>query len=259
MNAPSVSSRSTERFSDRVDDYVRYRPRYPVAVLDILRQETGLTSASTIADIGSGTGFSAELFLSNGNEVFGVEPNPAMRAAAEQLLAKESRFVSVEGTAETTNLPGASFDYVTAGQAFHWFDVDGSKREFHRILRPAGWVVLLWNTRQLDSTPFLRAYEELSREFGTDYQAVKHNNLQSALFERFFTPQPYVKRTTPSEQRFDLAGLIGRLMSSSYAPKPGHPHHEAMMKKLEEIFHANAQGGEVAFEYDTEVYFGRLS
>lgn len=259
MNAPSVSSRSTERFSDRVEDYVRYRPRYPVAVLDILREETGLTPASTIADIGSGTGFSAELFLSNGNEVFGVEPNAAMRAAAEELFAKEPLFVSVEGTAEATNLPGASFDYVTAGQAFHWFNIDRSKREFHRILRPAGWVVLLWNTRKLDATPFLRAYEQLSREFGTDYQAVKHNNLQPAMFERFFSPKPYLKRTTPSEQRFNLEGLTGRLMSSSYAPKPGHPNHEPMMNMLEEIFHANAKDGEVAFEYDTEVYFGRLS
>lgn len=259
MNALNASRQSTERFSDRVDDYVRYRPRYPVAVLDILRAETGLTPASTIADIGSGTGFSAELFLANGNEVFGVEPNPAMRAAAEQLLANQPRFVSVDGTAEATNLPGASFEYVTAGQAFHWFDIDDCKREVHRILRPAGWVVLLWNTRKLDSTPFLRAYEELLHQFGTDYKEVMHNNLQPAMFEKFFSPLPYTKRTTPSEQRFNLEGLAGRLLSSSYAPKPGHPNHEPMMKKLEEIFRDNATGGEVAFEYDTEVYFGRIN
>ncbi|MEM9156808.1 MAG: methyltransferase domain-containing protein, partial [Cyanobacteria bacterium P01_F01_bin.33] len=83
---PPLHTDSTRRFSDRVKHYVRYRPTYPAGVLDILRDSTGLAPVDAIADIGSGTGISAELFLKNGNTVFGVEPNAAMRQAAETVL-----------------------------------------------------------------------------------------------------------------------------------------------------------------------------
>jgi SAM-dependent methyltransferase len=250
-------TRPTERFSDRVENYVRYRPGYPPAVLDLLRTETGLTPAAVVADIGSGTGLSAEMFLRNGNEVFGVEPNREMRAAAERLLAAYPRFHSVAGKAEETGLPSAAVDLVIAGQAFHWFDVDRAKAEFARILRPAGWVVLLWNTRRTDSSQFLREYEALLQTFGTDYQQVEHTRLGPDVFARFFAPHGFTKRVLPNGQRFDLAGATGRLQSSSYVPPPGHPNHEPMLRELDRIFREHAVGGVVGFEYDTEIYFGR--
>ena len=151
-----MPSDSNTRFSDRVADYVRTRPGYPTAVLDILGTETGLNPATVVADVGAGTGLSAELFLRNGNTVFGVEPNREMREAAESLLAGYANFHSVAGSAESTTLPDASVDLIVAGQAFHWFDVPRARAEFRRILRPDGVVVLMWNTRRLDTTPFLR-------------------------------------------------------------------------------------------------------
>ena len=134
MNSPD----STRRFSDRVENYVRYRPTYPEDVLEVLRQETGLKSSDIIADIGSGTGISAERFLRSGNEVFGVEPNLEMRRAAESQLQRYAKFHSVVGTAEATTLPNHCVDYVVAAQAFHWFDQAKAKQEFVRILRPDG-------------------------------------------------------------------------------------------------------------------------
>ena len=148
----------TARFSNRVDDYVRYRPSYPAGVLEILRAEVGLTPASIIADVGSGTGISAELFLRNGNTVYAVEPNDAMRHAAERLLGGYHAFHSVNGRAEATTLPDASIDLSLAAQAFHWFDVPKARAEWQRILRPDGWAVLVWNTRRTDTSPFLRAF-----------------------------------------------------------------------------------------------------
>lgn len=261
--AHSTGRGSTERFSDRVEDYVRYRPGYPDAVLDILRDETGLTPESAIADVGSGTGISSALFLRNGNVVYGVEPNAEMRHAAESLLASDptrrARFRSVDGTAESTTLPDRSVDYVVAGQAFHWFDAERARAEFARIARPAGWLVLLWNSRRLDSTPFLRAYESLLERFGTDYRQVRHTNIASEMLRPMFARGEFTRRVLYNEQRFDLDGVRGRLLSSSYTPTPGDARYEPMLVELKRIFEAHAEGGEIRFEYDTELYFGHVA
>jgi len=172
------------------------------------------------------------MLLENGNKVFGVEPNAKMRQAGERLLAGFPKFMSVAGTAEVTTLADASVHFVTAAQAAHWFDRERARQEFLRILKPGGWLVLLWNERITDSTAFLRDYEHLLLSFGTDYQEVRHE--------------------------FDYAGLQGRLLSSSYAPGPEHPKHEPMLRELRRIFDSRAIGGRVAFDYKTRVYFGRL-
>src|SRR5258706_9853328 len=149
----------TTRFSDRVQDYVRWRPGYPPAVLEALRSDLGLRPAHVVADIGSGTGLLSRLLVENGNVVYGVEPNRAMAAVAEADLGPSRRFHSVDGRAEATGLGAGSVDLVTAGQAFHWFKVPESRAEFLRILRPGGGVALVWNLPRVDSTPFLREYE----------------------------------------------------------------------------------------------------
>src|SRR5262245_20933382 len=192
----------TARFSDRVADYVRTRPGYPPAVLDILRAETGLTPATVIADIGSGTGLSAEMFLKNGNTVFGVEPNREMREAGASLLAPYANFHSLAGSAEATTLPDASVDLVVAGQAFHWFDAAKTRAEFRRILRPGGFVALLWNTRRIGTTPFLQAYEDLLQRFGTDYREVVHTNVDPSALATFFGGD-YRSHKLDNEQVFD--------------------------------------------------------
>jgi SAM-dependent methyltransferase len=250
---------SRRRFSDRVDNYVRYRPGYPPKVLDALRAGGVLRPASVVADVGSGTGISAELFLRDGHTVYGVEPNEEMRRAAEKLLLPRfPNFRSVDGSAEATTLPAASLDLVVAAQAFHWFDLTKARQEFRRILRPGGHVVLLWNTRKTGGSPFLEAYERLLIEYGTDYRRVRHDNASLERVEKFFAPAPFKAVRFSNEQSFDLAGVEGRLLSSSYAPAPGHPRHEAMMRALWGIFDEFADAGRVRFLYDTEVYVGGL-
>jgi ubiquinone/menaquinone biosynthesis C-methylase UbiE len=250
---------STQRFSSRVENYVKYRPSYPQEIITALQQACGLTSDSIVADVGSGTGIFAELLLRNGNTVYGIEPNQAMRAAGEQLLQHFPRFHSVNGTAEATTLPAQSVDFITAGQAFHWFDPDRARREFARILRPGGWVALIWNERRSDSTPFLRDYEQLLRTYGTDYEASKHTNFDAELIRAFFAPNPMFMQTFENQQRFDYDGLRGRLLSSSYTPEPGHPRHVPMMAELQRIFEQHAVDGTVVFEYDTVLYYGQLN
>ena len=248
----------TKRFSSRVENYVRFRPGYPPEVLGLLRDDCGLTNEATVADIGSGTGKLAELFLANGNRVFGVEPNREMRAAGERLLRPFPRFTSIDGTAEATTLPGHSADFISAGQAFHWFDAEECRAEFSRILKPGGWVVIVWNDRHVDSTPFLAAYEELLRACSTDYENVNHRRFNDGVaITQFFRGQPR-RENFPNAQRFDFDGLQGRLLSSSYAPEAGQPRHDEMLAALKNIFDAHQKDGQVVFEYETRVYCGRL-
>jgi SAM-dependent methyltransferase len=209
-----------------------------------------------VADVGSGTGISAELFLRGGCTVQGVEPNKEMREAAERLLAGYANFRSVRGTAEATTLAERSVDFISSAQAFHWFKPVPTRAEFTRILRPNGWVVLMWNERKLDTTPFLRAYEALLTKHGTDYAKVRHQNMNAQALGDFFTGGDYVTHTFPNEQRFDHGGVAGRLLSSSYAPAEGEPGHEAMMAELTEIFERYQENGHVCFEYDTRVHIG---
>src|SRR5688500_3494374 len=248
----------TARFSSRVADYVKYRPGYPPSVVRLLEAECGLTPASVVADVGSGTGLLSELFLRNGNRVYGVEPNREMREAGEQFLDSYENFVSVDGRAEATTLDDASVDFVTAGQAFHWFDPAGARREFMRILRPEGWVVLAWNDRRTSGTPFLEDYERLLIEYGTDYKEVSAKYMEEASLSTLYGGAKFKAETFDNEQVFDFEGLRGRLTSSSYAPQPGHPSFAPMMDALEAVFRRHERGGRVAVAYDTRVFYGRL-
>lgn len=248
---------STERFQDRVDDYVRYRPSYPTEVLKLVIERCSLTPSSIIADFGSGTGLLAQLFLEAGFEVYGVEPNAAMRGAAERLLSRFPRFHNIKGTAEASGLPAHSCDVVTCGQSFHWFDPVRSKEECRRILRPGGWVVLVWNVRRTSDTPFLVGYEALLHRHTPEYEQIEHIRNDPAAFDAYFGLGNWDSLTFAHSQAFDYEGALGRLRSSSYSPVPGAPGYHEMEQELRTLFDATAVDGKVAFLYDTKVYFGR--
>jgi len=246
------------RFSDRVDDYVKYRPGYPPEVIQLLKDRCVLSSNSVIADIGSGPGNLARLFLDNGNEVFAVEPNAEMRDAGKQLLGHYRQYNSIDGKAEDTGLAQNSVAFITAAQAFHWFDWPRAKAEFKRILEPGGWVVLLWNDRRFESSPFQQDYEELLLQYGTDYAQVKTQGKAAVdTIAEFFCGR-FQRASLDNSQSFDFEGLQGRLLSASYAPKPDHPNHALMLTELERMFRRHANNAVVAFEYDTNIYFGQL-
>jgi SAM-dependent methyltransferase len=246
-----------QRFSNRVADYARYRPGYPSELLDVLRKECDLRPGHVIADIGSGTGFLSELFLKNGNAVFGVEPNREMREAGELHLQSYRGFVSVEGSAEVTTLPEACADFVAAGQAFHWFEPEKTRAEFRRILRPQGWVVAIWNFREME-TPFARAYEDILVKHGTDYTRVRDSYPQSHDVQSFFLGGEFLHHTLPNVQFLDWDGLAGRLRSGSYVPLEGHANFAPMMDALRELFRRYQENGRVRVEFATHLYAGRL-
>ncbi|AKC85581.1 class I SAM-dependent methyltransferase [Pseudoxanthomonas suwonensis] len=251
----------TERFSDRVADYVRYRPDYPPALLDWLRREHGIGPDWRVADIGAGTGISSRLFLDAGHEVVAVEPNAAMREAAATWLGANPRFSVVDGRAEATTLSDASVDLVCAAQAFHWFDQQAVKPEWRRILRQRpdgtpGRVAVYWNSRRLAGTPFLEGYERLLLDYGLDYSSVSERYGDDDHMRRWFGDGLRGMARFPHSQRLDFEALRGRLLSSSYTPRAGHPRHAPMLQALEHLFEATAMEGQVDFDYDTRIFVG---
>ena len=246
----------TARFSDRVADYVRYRPGYPPAMVNALLDRAALAPGAAVADVGSGTGISTAPLLDRGLTVYAVEPNAPMRQAAEDHLGDRPGFRSVDGTAEATTLPDASVNAVVAGQAFHWFDEETARREFARVLRPGGAVALFWNEWLVSQTPFLRAYEDLLLRYGTDYAQIDHRQVDAARLARFFGG-PFETLAFPNEQAFDLDGLRGRLLSASYVPAADHPDRAPMLDALGALFDRHAEGGRVRLLYTTLLYVGR--
>lgn len=252
---------STKRFSSRVEYYVRSRPRYPAAVLHFCREELGLRPEYCVADVGSGTGFLSQLFLDNGNTVYGIEPNEDMRRAGEKLLAGRSNFHSLSGTAEATGLSDRSVYLVTAGQAFHWFDPIKARAEFSRILSPGGWVALIWNERREAQSPFAAAYQRIVERFSNDRKVDHHKTVtarDSGVFEKFFAPGGFKIAEFENDQVLDESGVRDRLLSSSYMPLAGDPKHEPMLLAMNEAFHEHQMEGKIVIAYATRVYYGRL-
>jgi len=248
---------TVQRFSNRVANYVKYRPHYPREILDHLRETIGLRPDKLVADIGCGTGISSKLFLENGNTVIGVEPNQAMRDAALDQLSDFVTFMPVDGTAEDTTLDGDSVDIVLAGQAFHWFDLDKTKEEFKRILKPGGHIVLMWNERQLDTTPFLVEYEKLLLKYSTDYEVVRHDKFDEKVLDGYFD-NGVRKAVFENVQRVDLAGLKGRMLSASYMPTEENAVFPAMIDELSRVFAEHSENGRIDIIYDTNVYVSQV-
>lgn len=248
---------SVERFSNRVANYVKYRPDYPREVVAFLENTCGLTPESIIADVGCGTGISSRLFLDKGNRVIGVEPNVAMRAAAVEYLAGFPKFTTACGTSEATGLRDASVDFVIAAQAFHWFNPVETRPEFYRILKPGGYIVLIWNERQLDTTAFLIEYEAFLVKYANDYGTVRHENIHSEQLSDFFQKE-YGSVTFENIQVFDFDGLRGRMLSASYMPNESDPRFGDMINELRSIFAKHAENDRIKVFYDTNVYYSRI-
>ncbi len=270
----------TKRFSDRVENYVKYRPSYPAALFDYLAEAMGAVRPEATgggatagrgfaapsprgrglraADVGAGTGIFTALLAARlereGGSVTGVEPNGDMREAALRHCAGLANATLVDGSAEATGLDTASVDLVTVAQAFHWFDRDRALAEFARIAAPGAKLALAWNNRLCD-TPFLAEYDRLVSTHAGEYRDVTHRNVgRDSLLDCFAGDAIY--REFAYEQRFDLAGVKGRVLSSSYCPKRGQPGHAEIMKGLEAAFARYAEDGTVAFRYRTELHFG---
>jgi SAM-dependent methyltransferase len=238
------------RFLGRVEDYVRYRPSYPPASIDMLLDGLGDPGLLTIADVGAGTGISSRLLAARGARVIAIEPNPEMRAAAAA-----PRVEVRDATAEHTGLATASVDVVTAFQAFHWFATPTATAEFGRVLRPGGRVALVWNVRN-DDDAFTKAYGEIA-DLNSDAAARAGQRSEDPDLASLLGAGGLENlRATEFEsaQRLDLQSLLGRARSASYVPREG-PEYEAIVRALSALYERFVDaGGTVTLVYRTHVH-----
>ncbi|MEO6000132.1 MAG: class I SAM-dependent methyltransferase [Chitinophagaceae bacterium] len=242
----------TKRFSNRVENYVKYRPTYPADIVPFFEKTFCLQTDQRIADIGSGTGLFAELLLEKGFRVTCIEPNNEMRKAAETKLGHFKGFSSRRYRAEHTGLKSDSVDLITVAQAFHWMNPVAAKTEFQRILKPGGHIVLAWNIKQTN-TPFLQAFDELKHQFAIDEQQPERIN--EAVIELFFSPAVMKLHCFQNTQWLNFDALKGQLLSSSYIPLPGHESYDAMISALVKLFVDYNENGSVKMDHETKLYY----
>lgn len=248
----------TKRFSDRVDNYLKYRPRYPKELLNFLIEEKIIKRSSILADIGSGTGFFTKLLIESGSQVFGVDPNKEMREAAEEFLREFPNYTSINGTAEATTLEDNSVDIITVAQAFHWFDREKTREEFLRILKQDGYLALIWNNRIKEDIPFQIEYNDLLNKYCSGHDNTNHYNITYDEIVEFYGGSEVQIFSCKNYQILDFKGLKGRLFSSSYTPKENEPNYKPVITALKVLFDKYQVNGQITMEYKTKMYYGKM-
>jgi SAM-dependent methyltransferase len=248
-----------ERFTGRVESYRRFRPRYPAEIVDMLRRECGLSQDAVVVDVAAGTGLLTEIFLAAGFGVTAVEPNAEMRAACSELEQSFAKLGVVEGTAEETGLPAQSADLITVAQAMHWFDLERTRAEFARILKPGANCAVIYNNRRPRGDAFHEAYERFLLKFSVDYESVKKQHVGRKRLKQFFAPAEMKCAVFANSQALTREGFEGRIFSSSYIPRPGHDRFGEMQAEMTKLFDEYQSGGAVTIEYECVVCYGRLT
>ncbi|MBH1933879.1 class I SAM-dependent methyltransferase [Streptomyces sp. AV19] len=250
MTFPNAAS--TALFSDRSHHYARYRPSYPAATLDLLRQH--VPAPADAADVAAGTGILSRALAAAGYRTVAVEPNRAMRAEIEAGAVPGLRVV--EGTGESTGLPDGSVDLITVAQAVHWLDPVAAPAEFRRIARPGCRAAVVWNTRDFTATPFMRDYLAMLTEYAPAYGRMKGAWAGLREQARAFFPGTPVEEAADNTRRWDLETLLGNLWSLSYVPRPGDEGHDAVDAAARRLFATHQRAGRIDFVLSTIAVVG---
>ena len=243
-------------FSGKEKKYDKNRPHYPEALMTFLYAEVGFRADSAIADIGIGTGIFSKQLSDRGSTVFCVEPNPDMRSIAEEKLSSYANVTFTDGDCKDTKLAAHSVDFITAAQAFHWFDVEAFRRESLRILKPKGRMVLVWNRRDETCAVHQRTAETL-RKYCPEFHGHGGGPKDEEGIARYFGGA-FDYREFRNDVFYDRDGFIGRNLSASYAPREGEKSYGALTDALSEIFDAFSFDGRILLPHITAVYWGRL-
>lgn len=254
-----MTSDHTQRFSGRVREYVQFRQKYPVEILGFIREVCGIEPDWRVADIGAGTGMLAELFLEYGCSVDAIEPNDEMRAACEEMMESYPKLRVSKGTAEKTGLDLGAVDLLCAGRAFHWFDPVESVREFNRVLRPGGWIVLVASGPFRDRSEVGQAYERLLIEHTADYDRVRDRCERGDEIAEFFVGGELHAREFSAPWHLTLEQLAGLTRSYSSAPLAGSAGDAAITLALKRFFAEWQRDGYVVLQPSNVVSVGRLA
>lgn len=244
---------NTQKFSGKADVYAAARPSYPKELFTFLKSEYHLGAGTVIADIASGTGKFTQPLVQMGCKVYAVEPNDDMRSQAESLLGGYENFISVNGSAENTGLGDHSVDFISAAQAFHWFDPARFGAECKRIIKPSGKVFMLYNYRNEDAEITKRLSDICQRlcpKFKGFSGGVKSNNVES-----FFGGKCEVF-TFKNDLCYNRDTFVKRMLSSSYAPREGDENYNFFITELNAVFDDFSDNDNLLMPNNTQLYVG---
>jgi SAM-dependent methyltransferase len=252
------SQSHTERFSGRVQAYLAYRPRFPREIVPFLRQHGALPEGAVVADVGAGPGMLAEVFLEAGHRVLAVEPNAEMLEACRALATEHPTLQVVEGSAEATTLPDASVDLIAVGRAMHWFDWPRAHREFERILRPGGWVLLASNGHRDSGAPVSNRLSVILRTWRTDSAGVDTTRGFEERLRGFLDTSSWQRRTLHHAMTVDFPTLLGYAESLSAIPRPGERGYNGMVADLRSVFEVYHRDGLLMTPLICNLHLGHL-
>jgi len=248
---------SIQRFSQRAENYDKFRPSYPHALLQFLHAAIPITPELMIADIAAGTGIFTEQITAWGNQVYVVEPNRSMRQMAHRRLAACGQCTFLDGTAESTGLLEDSVDLFVSAQAFHWFDLVKTRAEFERVGRNSPHVAIVWNLRNTKSA-FEMGYEDFIRTYATDYLKVSQRKMDTLEVRSFFAPSSSLYRVFGHIDWLTQEQLVGRTLSYSFLPDETSPVLPEMLAALTALFQTHQRDGKVRLSYKTRLFVGRI-
>ncbi|KNY25844.1 class I SAM-dependent methyltransferase [Pseudobacteroides cellulosolvens] len=249
---------SKDKFTNKVTDYIKYRPSYPKELIDYIEIEAGLADDSIVADVGAGTGIFTMLLANKVGKVYAVEPNFNMRTACIQYCSDLNNFAAVDGSAEDTNLSDKSVDYVTVAQAFHWFDRQKTKVEFQRILKPHGKAILIWNSRVPESE-LIKENDELCRSLCPEFSGFSGGSGFSPLLYSDFFKDGYCEyREFDNNRLLTLESYIGSSLSASYAPSERDENYKSFIDGLTSLFHKYSNNSVLILPNRTRCYVGKV-
>jgi len=248
---------SKEKFSNKVDNYKKYRPGYPTEFIDYIVNEVGLLD-SIVADVGAGTGKLTKLLAPHVKKIYAVEPNDNMRSACVEYCSMFDNFIAVDGSAEQTNLPEKSVHFITVAQAFHWFERDKTKLEFQRILKAKGKVILVWNSRVADD-PFIKENYELFKRVCPEFKGFSAGmGTDPDEYADFFKNGNCDYRVFDNDMQLTLDEYIGRHLSASYAPDENDENYTEFVDRLNRLFDKYNVNGKVFMPVKTHSYVGEM-
>lgn len=249
--------KNTEKFTEKAQTYEQYRPSYPQELMEYLYTQVGFSAGSVIADVGAGTGIFSRLLLQRGSRVLCVEPNAEMRSLAQQQLRQYERAEIINAPAERTQLEARSVDFITVAQAFHWFSPQAFACECRRILRPAGKVVLVWNSR-VSTDPLTQALKELLHIWRPEFYGFSGGTDTAKSTRDFFQKGTCIHHSFANDLQLTWEQFLGRQLSSSYALSEKDASYPGFVQALKKLFDLYEKNGTVWMRMVTDSYVGEV-
>ena len=253
----NVEKDSKKFYSGKQDDYSKYRPTYPIELFDFLSKEYNIKNKELV-ELGAGTGIFSKIVSSYCQKLYYVEPNADMINKGKDFCKDCSNIEFINKSAESTELPEKSVDMILAVQSFHWFDKTNVKKEVNRILKPNGDFAIIWNDWEADNNTFGKEYFSYISTWNNKLTGKKYQHKNVDDRKNFFQNGKYKTYTFSHSKNYTLNMVIGLSKSLSYAPKEGDEYYNEFIEGIIDIFNKYKKDDIVRFDFNTEMYIGKI-